>query len=735
MNIIRRRSVDTLGFGFIDPKFLPKGKDEYYLRNRQHRLIDGYRSLTKQEIRTLGKNDNSADDWRNVQVMDPFDVRLIKRCSFFGKIRIGRLEPFYHEFNNLRLPVGLYNSTVISCDFGDNVVVENVRYMSHYIIGDDAMLVNIHEMATTDHAKFGNGVVKVGEPEDVRIWMEIANENGGRSVLPFKGMEAGDAWIWSKYRDDVKLMDRLRQFTDDMFDTRRGYYGKVGERSVIKNCHILKDVWVGSDAYIKGATKLKNLTIDSTSEAPAQVGEGCELVNGIIGPGCRVFYGVKAVRFMMGAHSQLKYGARLINSYLGENSTISCCEVLNSLIMPGHEQHHNNSFLCAAVLQGQSNLAAGATIGSNHNSRSADGELLAGRGFWPGLCVSLKHNSRFASYVLLAKGDYPYELNIDIPFSLVSNDLSKDRLVIMPGYWFMHNLYALTRNCYKYRHRDRRIRPTRLIEYDFLAPDTILEMYKATGRIEAAVGAAYRRANPRKRLPTDDSELGKQLLLREPEQVDALEIFLPEVENSARPTQLIKVSTAYDLFCRLIRYHAAAELMGRWQHDKPRKWTEFKNRFSTSTVQLWHNIGGQLIPDAALRRLIQQVKSGKISDWLGVHAFYDRQATLYPREKAGQALAVAWALEKKTFAGWSKALLMDWVEEAMETRVWMMEMVRQSRLKDHQHAFRKMMYDTQAEMDQVIGRFEDNAFIHQQQRELEQFVRDARAFAEWIQSK
>ena len=81
----------------------------------------------------------------------------------------------------------------------------------------------------------------------------------------------------------------------------------------------------------------------------------------------------------MGDNSQLKYGARLINSYLGDNSTISCCEVLNSLIFPAHEQHHNNSFLCAATVFGQSNMAAGATIGSNHNSRGADGEIIAGR--------------------------------------------------------------------------------------------------------------------------------------------------------------------------------------------------------------------------------------------------------------------------------------------------------------------------------------------------------------------
>ena len=165
---------------------------------------------------------------------------------------------------------------------------------------------------------------------------------------------------------------------------------------MIKNCRIIKDTKIGSDAYIKGANKLKNLTINSDKERKSQIGEGCELVNGIIGYGCRIFYGVKAVRFITASHSQLKYGARLINSYLGNNSTISCCEVLNSLIFPAHEQHHNNSFLCASMLLGQSNIAAGATIGSNHNSRGADGEIIAGRGFWPGLCVSLKHNSRFA---------------------------------------------------------------------------------------------------------------------------------------------------------------------------------------------------------------------------------------------------------------------------------------------------------------------------------------------------
>ncbi len=320
--------------------------------------------------------------------------------------------------------------------------------------------------------------------------------------------------LWSRFRDDKILQNKFKEFTEKKFDNKRGYYGKIGDRTVIKNCKIIKDVLIGSDAYLKGANKLKNLTINSSAEAKSQIGEGCELVNGIVGYGCRIFYGVKAVRFIMASHSQLKYGARLINSYLGNNSTISCCEVLNSLIFPAHEQHHNNSFLCAALVMGQSNMAAGATIGSNHNSRGADGEIIAGRGFWPGLTVSLKHNSKFASFCILAKGAYPSELDIPIPFSLISNDESKNELIIMPAYWFMYNMYALSRNSWKYADRDKRNEKMQLLEFDFLAPDTINEIINAITIFEKYTGEAYVNKYEKGKRYTEEKiiEAGKKIL-------------------------------------------------------------------------------------------------------------------------------------------------------------------------------------------------------------------------------
>ena len=96
--------------------------------------------------------------------------------------------------------------------------------------------------------------------------------------------------------------------TEAMFDRRRGRYGTIGRHSVLKSNRVIKDVSIGECAYVKGSNKLKNLSILSSERERSQIGEGVELVNGIVGYGCRVFYGCKAVRFVMGANSASNTG-------------------------------------------------------------------------------------------------------------------------------------------------------------------------------------------------------------------------------------------------------------------------------------------------------------------------------------------------------------------------------------------------------------------------------------------
>lgn len=724
INNIQKFPITNLGYNFISDNYIPKGQNEYYLRDIQNRSGINYRKLTALEIELLVRNRNTSDDWNNILVSDSFNPELVRNCKFHGLVRIGKLEPYCLSFSDLKTPVGLYNSTIISCDFGDNVVVENVNYLSHYILGDEVILTNINEMVTTNHSKFGNGIVKEGENESIRIWMEVCNENTGRKILPFVGMLPGDAYLWSKYKHDEKLQQQFIKITETQFKTVRGYYGKVGDRTVIKNTAIIKDVWIGSDAYIKGANKLKNLTIESgKEEGKTQIGEGVELVNGVISFGCRIFYGAKAVRFVMASHSQLKYGARLINAYLGNNATISCCEVLNSLIYPFHEQHHNNSFLCASLVMGQSNIAAGATIGSNHNSRGADGEIIAGRGFWPGLCVSLKHNSKFASYTILAKEDYANELNITLPFSLVSIDFAKNNLVIMPCYWFMYNMYALARNSWKYNDRDKRKDKVQHIETNFLAPDTINEMVFAIQQLQLLAGEIWYKAQKQLCTKEQAMQTGKWLFEKGDKEVEDLVIEGGVFENSKRKTIIAKAAKAYEMYHELVAYYTALQLVEFITNAKAKRWALLSAQLPKLVTNThWQNIGGQLMPSTQVQKFITDLKKNKYKTWEDVHKQYKQFGSLYDTQKLQHALSVYKQLFGVDVKKMDKPALKSLFQKAIITQTWMVKNSYESRAKDYTNSFRTMVYDTQEEMNAVIGKLEDNSFIKEEKLRLKFFV-------------
>lgn len=723
MSAVEIKTPDCLGHNFIPAEYLPEGKDEYYLRNEQVASLNRqWRNLNSAEVEKLVQNGNTADNWDNLRVTDEFNSAQILNSQFFGLVRIGRLQNVILEHHDLRLPCGITDSLIAACDIGDDVAIHGVRYLAHYIIGNRCMLANIGEMHTTDHAKFGNGILKDGEPESVRVWLDIMNEAGGRKVLPFDGMLPADAWLWAKYRDDQPLMEAFKSMTQNQFDSRRGYYGQLGDQCVIKNCRILKDVKIGSHSYIKGANKLKNITINSTEQEPTQIGEGVEIVNGIIGSGCKIFYGVKAVRFVLGNNSALKYGARLVNSYLGDNSTISCCEVLNNLIFPAHEQHHNNSFLIASVVMGQSNIAAGVTIGSNHNSRTNNNELQAGRGFWPGLCTSLKHPCRFASYVLLSKGDYPAELNIPLPFSLVNNNVAQDRLEIMPAFWWLHNMYALVRNSWKFQNRDKRMNKLQNIEFDALAPDTVEEILHARFLIECWTAKAKLRQTGQNAADKTDSErsaLGHELLnTTSPEALEGLEVLGENMEKSKRRTLVIKPLAGYHAYGQMVRHYAVQNLLAWMQFNTAANFDSMKDALQENAHRQWVNLGGQLVAAEDVDRLRTDIGKGKLSSWEAIHGRYDQRWQAYPLEKQRHAFAV---LRDYYDGKLEKEQWIDALNRSITIQDYIQYQVYASRKKDHDNPFTQALYRNSEEMSATLGSVENDGFIRQVSEETEQF--------------
>ena len=717
---------DRIYQNFIDPKYLHDGHDEYYYRDQQVKKPEGgWRHLRSDEIERLVLNNNSASNWDDIWVTDQFDTAMVRNNHFFGMVRIGRVTRHVLQYHDLRVPVGITDSSIISCDIGDDVAIHDVHYMANCIIGDRCILFNIQEISTTDHSKFGNGTIKEGEPEDVRVWLEVMNEIGSRKIMPFDGMTTADAYLWAKYTDDTKLQERLKEITQASVDIHRGYYGTIGEGCVIKNCWILKDAKVGPHCYIKGASKLKNVTINSSEEEPSQIGEGVILVNGVTGYGCRIFYSVVATRFVLGDNCNLKYGARLIHSVLGDNSTISCCEVLNNIIFPSHEQHHNNSFLISACVMGQSNMAAGATIGSNHNSRATDGEIVASRGFWPGLCSSVKHSSRFASFTLLSKADYPNELDIRLPFCLVSNNAAKDELHLMPAYWWMYNMYALARNTSKYQSRDKRKRKIQNIEFETLAPDTVEEIIEGRKLLEVWVAKAYLRSqgeDPDQYEYYNLRECGKNLLDNEPYTVEKLEVLGEKVEKGRRKVVIDKALKAYHAYGDMIIYYAVKTCLNYLESHPGVTMKAIVEHMRGKRLRKWINLGGQTMPEEYADQLRADIRDGVLNTWDDIHHRYDELWKDYQREKLRHAYFSLMFLYKDDTDVMTKEMWQENLDQALRIQQYICDQVYESRKKDYDNEIRSATFRNEAEKLAVVGRIDDVSFVKQTRQQTTEFL-------------
>lgn len=168
---------------------------------------NAYRKLTRRERHTLVRNGNTADDWNNLLVSDGFLAEAVHRSAFYGVNRIGNHTKEFLSSGELRLPVGISDSTIISCHIGDDAAIHHVRYLSGYLIGSGVILFNIDEMTAAEKGASENDL------EKELTWIAVANENGGRRIASFSGMTAADAYLWSRNRDRLLFQKNLLRMT------------------------------------------------------------------------------------------------------------------------------------------------------------------------------------------------------------------------------------------------------------------------------------------------------------------------------------------------------------------------------------------------------------------------------------------------------------------------------------------------------------------------------------------
>lgn len=107
-----------------------------------------------------------------------------------------------------------------------------------------------------------------------------------------------------------------------------------------------------------------------------------------------------------------------------------------------------------------------------------------------------------------------------------------------------------------------------------------------------------------------------------------------------------------------------------------------------------------------------------------VHGYYEKCGKIYPEQKLQHAIASVFEVTGLQPGKLDKKVFKQLLEDCAATKEWIVKNIYESRAKDYKNEFRKMVYGSTKEMDNVLGKLEENTFIFQQKEELKQFKKD-----------
>ncbi|MEA4860268.1 MAG: DUF4954 family protein, partial [Sphaerochaeta sp.] len=277
------------------------------------------------------------------------------------------------------------------------------------------------------------------------------------------------------------------------------------------------------------------------------------------------------------------------------------------------------------------------------------------------------------------------------------------------AYWWMYNLYALERNSYKYRKRDKRKVIRQQIETDYLAPDTVNEIFEACDLLCLWVAQNYNRAHASSKDEKNLIRQGRELLRTKPAELYSLHVYAWGLENSNEPVEVLKVVEAYQAYQEMLRYYAVKTIASTCLRENLTV-SQLQEAGEHATLP-WLNVGGQLVPEFRVEALKEALKRGEITSWNEVHDTYASWFSLYEMDRSSHAVATlcrTLAVERLQQETWEQA-----VEEVGRIRVQIETQVFKTKEKDFNNRFRESTYRNLAERDAVLGSLDDNPFIQE----------------------
>ena len=219
-------------------------------------------------------------------------------------------------------------------------------------------------------------------------------------------------------------------------------------------------------------------------------------------------------------------------------------------------------------------------------------------------------------------------------------------------------------------------------------------------------------------------------------EIDALEVVVTGFENSKRKAKLIKSYDAYHMFEKIIFIYGIEAALKITENKKGKAIISTLQQVKLSATNLtWTNIGGQLIPQKNVDGLLSKIKNNSITSWDEVHAFYEAESEKYISRKDNHALQCLETLTGKPLSKLTPTQLINWLDTYLEIKTDITARIQNTRAKDYSNPFRKMVYESEAEMNAVVGALNDNGFINDQNNALEKLTTDLTALKKELKIK
>lgn len=387
------------------------------------------RTITHDEKQQLIERGCCASDWSEIYVSDDFSIDQLSVVRLSGRVEIGR---------------------------GVRIVDS---YVANYSIDDATVVEGVTRLECRHASSFGVGVE-----------VSTVNENGGRSVALTPQLTSQVGYIWAMNRHRTSLIERLGAMVRREADECRSTMGRVGSGCRVIGARFIREVAIGDDVTIDGASMLECGTILKG----AYVGIDVKARDFILAEESRVDTGVTIERCFVGECSILASGFTAVDSLVFANSHFENGEAA-AIFAGAHTVSHHKSSLLIAGLFSFFNAGSGSNQSNHLFKTGAVHQAIHSRGCKFASAAYVMAPAREGAFtMIMGRHSHHHDTSV-FPYSYLLEEGGKSKLIPAANL----TSYGTHRDISKWSARDKRKLKRDIINYEEYNPYVTSTMVRA----------------------------------------------------------------------------------------------------------------------------------------------------------------------------------------------------------------------------------------------------------------